>query len=307
MWLGVLNFLVWAACLCWAADVFFHLTMPASAVAIRPWIATILFGLGVAVSLCGFVNARLIRQRRITVSLANLPAAWEGRKALMVSDLHLGHVNGRGFAQRIAGLVRKLQPEIVFLPGDLFDGSRIDAYRATEPLFRVNVPLGIYFCEGNHEGFGDAAAYDRALQDGGVRVLASDAVDVDGVRIVGVPYAQTTAPVQHRVFLESVNLTPETPSILLNHVPSLLAIAEKAGVSLQLSGHTHGGQVFPFTWFTRRAFGEYTYGLNNFGKMQVLTSSGAGTWGRPMRVGSSPEVILITFTGQTGGANDKLV
>jgi uncharacterized protein len=307
MWLGMLNFLVWAACLSWAVDVFLHLTMPHAAVAVRPWIAVLLFGLAVVISLCGFVNARLIRQRRVTVGLANLPAAWEGRKALMVSDLHLGHVNGRGFAQRIAGLVRKLQPDIVFIPGDLFDGSRIDAHRATEPLFAMDVPLGVYFSEGNHEDYGDAAAYNRALRDSGIRVLTSEAVDVDGVRIIGVPYARTTAPVQHRTFLESLNLTPHTPSILLNHVPNLLGIAEKAGVSLQLSGHTHGGQVFPFTWFARRAFGQYIHGLNAFGRMQVLTSSGVGTWGPPMRVGSSPEVILITFTGQSSAPNSKQV
>jgi len=266
-----------------------------------------LFGLAVVVSVGGFVNARLIRQRRITVRLANLPAEWEGRTALMLSDLHLGHVNGRGFARRIARLVRKLQPDIVFMPGDVFDGSRIDASRASEPLFNMNVPLGVYFCEGNHEGYGDASGYDRALRDGGIRVLASEVVDVDGVRIVGVPYAQTTAPVHHRAFLESLNLTPETPSILLNHVPNLLGIAEKAGVSLQLSGHTHGGQVFPFTWFARRAFRQYTYGLNNFGGMQVLTSSGVGTWGPPMRVGTSPEVVLITFARQSTAQHDKHV
>jgi len=307
MWLGVLNFLVWAACLCWIVEGFFRLTMPQAATVVRPFIATTLFGLAIVVSLCGFVNARLIRQRRITVRLAHLPAEWEGRTALMLSDLHLGHINGRGFAQRIATVVRKLQPDIVFLPGDLFDGSRIDACRAAEPLFTMDVPLGVYFCEGNHEGYGDAAGYDRAIREGGIRVLASESVDVEGMRIIGVPYAQTTAPVHHRAFLESLNLTPEKPSILLNHVPNLLGIAEKAGVSLQLSGHTHRGQVFPFTWFARRAFRQYTYGLNNFGRMQVLTSSGVGTWGPPMRVGTSPEVVLITFTGKSGAPQGKHV
>jgi hypothetical protein len=84
-------------------------------------------------------------------------------------------------------------------------------------------------------------------------------------------------------------------SILLSHVPSRLPIAEQAGVSLQLSGHTHGGQVFPFTWFTRRAFGKFTYGLQQFGALQVYTSSGAGTWGPPMRVGTHPEIVLLRF------------
>lgn len=300
MWLGALNFLVWASCLSWAADLFFRLTMPHSAVAVRPWVATTLLGLAVLIALCGFVNARLIRSRRVTVSLPNLPASWEGRKAVLLSDVHLGHVNGRGFARRLAALVRDLQPDIVFLPGDLFDGSRIDARRAAEPLFHMNAPLGTYFSEGNHEDFGDAARYDRTVRDGGIRVLNGEAVDVDGVRIIGVPYFQTTAPVLHRSFLQSLQLSSDTPSILLNHVPNLLGIAEKAGVSLQLSGHTHGGQVFPFTWFAHRVFRQYTYGLSHFGRMQVLTSSGAGTWGPPMRVGTSPEVVLITFASGKG-------
>jgi hypothetical protein len=82
---------------------------------------------------------------------------------------------------------------------------------------------------------------------------------------------------------------------LLSHSPRALPIAEDAGISLQLSGHTHGGQIFPFTWFTERIFGEYTYGLKRFGELMVYTSSGAGTWGPPMRVGTQPEIVLIQF------------
>ena len=299
IWLGILNFLVWAACLCWAADLFFRLTMPQSLVAIRPWIAGILLGLGLVIAIWGFVNARVIRRRHVTVTLPNLPAAWQRRKALLISDLHLGHVNGRRFAQRIANLVKELQPDIVFMPGDLFDGSRIDAERSAEPLFRMDAPLGVFFSGGNHEVYGDAAAYDRAVRKGGFRVLESEAVDVEGVRIIGVPYAQTMVPLRYRTFLESLNLSADRPSILLNHVPNLLAIAEQAGVSLQLSGHTHGGQAVPFTWFTHRMFRQFTHGLNPFGRMHVFTSTGVGTWGPPMRVGSSSEVVQITFTAQS--------
>ncbi len=88
----------------------------------------------------------------------------------------------------------------------------------------------------------------------------------------------------------------DRPSILLNHVPNRLPLAEHAGVSLQLSGHTHGGgQMFPFNLITRRAFGKFTYGLQRFGELQVYTSSGAGTWGPPMRVGTHSEIVLLTF------------
>jgi predicted MPP superfamily phosphohydrolase len=295
IWLGFLNFLFWAACLCWPADLFLRVAMPHASVATRPWIASILFGLAVLVSLCGFINARVIRERRITVKLPNLPASWLGRTALLVSDLHLGNVNGAGFSRRILKIARRLNPAIVFIAGDLYDGSVADAERLAQPLFEMKPALGVYFSEGNHEDYGDAAGYCAAVRDGGIRVLRSEVVDVDGVKVIGVPYVDSVYPMHFATFLEGLQLDPGQPSILLNHVPNRLPITEKAGVSLQLSGHTHGGQVFPFTWFAERAFGQYTYGLQQFGNLQVLTSSGAGTWGPPMRVGAASEVVLITF------------
>ena len=295
IWLGFLNFLVWAACLCWAGDLFLRVMLPHASIELRPWIAVILFGIAVVISLSGFVNARLIRDRRVTVKLPNLPESWRGRKAMLVSDLHLGNVNGAGFSRRILKIFRRLDPAIVFIAGDLYDGSVVDAERLARPLFEMKAPLGVYFSEGNHEDHGDAAGFCAALRDGGIRVLRSEVVDVEGVKIIGIPYADSVYPMHFATFLEGLQLDPSQPSILLNHVPNRMPITEKAGVSLQLSGHTHGGQVFPFTWFTQRAFGKFTYGLQEFGNLQVLTSSGAGTWGPPMRVGTAPEVVLITF------------
>jgi hypothetical protein len=268
---------------------------PHASIEVRPWIAFILFGIAGLVSLSGLVNARLIRERRVAVSLPGLPDSWRGRTALLMSDLHLGNVNGAGFARRIAKIAQRVDPSIIFIAGDLYDGSLVDAVRLARPLFALQAPLGVYFAEGNHEDYGDAAGYCAALRGGGIQVLRSEVIDIEGVNIIGVPYADSVYPMHFATFLEGLQLDPGQPSILLNHVPNRLPITEKAGVSLQLSGHTHGGQVFPFTWFTKRAFGKFTYGLQRFGNLQVLTSSGAGTWGPPMRVGTAPEVILITF------------
>ena len=98
-----------------------------------------------------------------------------------------------------------------------------------------------------------------------------------------------------RLSLEALRIDRAAASILMNHVPNRLPIVEEAGISLQLSGHTHGGQFIPFTWLTRRVFGKFTYGLNSFGALQIYTSYGAGTWGPPMRVGTHPEIVLLTF------------
>ena len=241
------------------------------------------------------VNARFIRVRRRTVQLPNLPSAWRGRTALVCSDLHLGNINGVRFARRIAETVRRLNPDIVFIPGDLFDGTKADPRIIAAPLFELAPPFGVFFVSGNHEEFGGATHYVEGVRSKGIQVLENERIIIDGLQIIGVAYSSSTSPMSLRHFLLNLHLAGGPASILLQHVPNRLPIVEQAGVSLMLSGHTHGGQIFPFSWITRRAFGKFTYGLQRFGALQVLTSSGAGTWGPPMRVGTHPEVVLLNF------------
>lgn len=293
-WLGFLNYFFFAACLSWL--VLGMLQIVHSPVEIyRPAIAWTCLSLAIAVAVYGLVNARWVRIRRIPVKLPNLPSAWRGRTALLATDLHLGHVNGFRFSKRMAALMTELRPDVIFLAGDFFDGTKVDPMYLASPLASVKPPFGIYFATGNHDEFGDTPRYLAALKSAGVRVLANEKVVVEGLQILGVPYHDTTYPMRMRAVLEAMQIDRATPSILINHVPNRLPIVEQAGVSLQLSGHTHGGQFAPFTWLTRRIFGKFTYGLNPFGALQVFTSYGAGTWGPPMRVGTSPEVVLITF------------
>jgi predicted MPP superfamily phosphohydrolase len=297
LWMGLANFLFVGAGIAWLADLVLRFSVPtATRIADRPYVAAALLVAVIATAVYGLVNARAVRLRRVTVQLSDLPENWRGRQALLVSDLHLGHINGLAFARRIAAKVRGLSPAIVFLPGDLFDGSKVDPLRVAAPLLELKPPLGMYFVGGNHEEFGGAARFEEALRAGGIRVLHNECADVDGLRVVGVPYGNSTYPMQMRAFLEGLQLKGGPASILLNHVPNRLPLAEHAGVSLQISGHTHGGgQMFPFNFLTRRAFGKFTYGLQSFGEMQVYTSSGAGTWGPPMRVGTHSEIVLLTF------------
>ncbi len=295
IWLGFLNFFFLAACLSWMAW-FALLSGPyTNPLSLRPFIASIFFTLAIFAGLCGLLNARWIRIRRVAVTLPNLPASWRGRTGLIVSDLHLGHVNGLGFSRRISGIVARLNPDLVFLPGDIFDGARSDPDRLAAPFKQLAPPLGIYFSTGNHEEFGHAERYSQALTRAGVRVLANEKIVVDGLQLLGIPYRDSTNLLRLRATLEGLRLDRDRASILLNHVPNRLPTVEQAGVSLQLSGHTHGGQLFPFTWFTRRVFGSFTYGLRRFGALQVYTSCGAGTWGPPMRVGTNPEIVLLRF------------
>jgi hypothetical protein len=290
--MGFFNFFFIAACMCWVAF--------AGALLLRlrpeqPLIAGSMFGLAVLAGIYGIINARWIRVRRITVKLPNLPQSWRGRVAALVSDVHLGSVNGPEFTRRIAGRLRPLRPDVVFIAGDLYDGTKVEPYAAVAPWREFSPPLGSYFVTGNHEEFTDPAKYLQAVTASGIRVLNNEKVVVEGLQIVGVNDGALVNADGLRTILNSTDLDRDLASILLAHTPSRLPIAEQAGISLQLSGHTHQGQIFPFTWLTSRVFGQYTYGLNRFGRLLVYTSSGAGTWGPPMRVGTHPELVLIRF------------
>ncbi len=295
LWLGLLNFLFWASCLCWLAWLGVRLSPLGADPPVLPWIVVSLFLLAIAAGLYGVLNALWVRVRRISVTLPGLPEAWRGRRAVMMSDLHLGGINGVRFCRRIVAMAARLQPDIVFLPGDLFDGTKANLDRVTAPLRRLAPPFGIFYTTGNHEEFTSSAHYLEAVARAGLRNLANELVDVDGLQVAGVVYRDSTYPIRMKAALEGMRLDRARASILLNHAPTRLPIVENAGFTLQLSGHTHGGQIFPFTWLIRRVFGRFTCGLHRFGALQVYTSTGAGTWGPPMRVGAHPEIVLIEF------------
>ena len=292
VWMGLLSFLFLAAVASWIVfgvarlaglDVNFHGTVE------------VLFSAAVVAGLYGVFNASWTRITRTTVRLANLPAAWRGRRAALISDVHLGHVRNGSFLRRMVAKILKEEPDAIFIAGDLYDGTAIDAGRAAEPLNKLTAPQGVYFVAGNHEQFGDDSKYLSAIAAAGVRVLSNEKVEVDGLQIIGVPYRNAVQNGQFASVLRDFRLDRERASILLTHAPDHPEIAEAAGVSLQLSGHTHLGQFIPWSWMARRIYRQFVYGLSRIGKMQVFTSSGAGTWGPPLRLGSNPEIVMLEF------------
>jgi uncharacterized protein len=292
VWMGLVSFLFLAAVSSWVIfgiarlaglNMNFHRTVE------------VLFGAAAIAGLYGVFNASWTRITRTTVRLANLPAAWRGRTAALISDVHLGHVRNGSFLRRLVAKTLREEPDAIFVAGDLYDGTAIDARRAAEPLNKLVAPQGVYFVAGNHEQFGDDSKYLNAIAAAGVRVLGNEKVEVDGLQIIGVPYRNARQNGQLASVLRDIGVDRERPSILLTHAPDHPEIAEAAGVSLQLSGHTHLGQFWPWSWMARRIYRQFVYGLSRIGKMQVFTSSGAGTWGPPLRLGSNPEIVMLEF------------
>ncbi|MEY2412037.1 MAG: uncharacterized protein QOD84_643 [Acidobacteriaceae bacterium] len=291
-WIGLVSFLFLASVFSWVilggaslagVNVHFHRIVEA------------LYFAATAAGIYGMFNASWTRITRTTVQLANLPEVWRGRKAALISDVHLGHVRNGNFLRRLVAKILREGPDLIFIAGDLFDGTAIDAGRAAEPLNKLKAPNGVYFVAGNHEQFGDDSAFLQAVAATGVRVLSNEKVETDGLQIIGVSYRNASQDGHLESLLRHVGVDPERASILLTHAPDRPEIAEAAGVSLQLSGHTHLGQFVPWSWMAQRIYRQFVYGLSWIGKMQVFTSSGAGTWGPPLRLGSNPEIVMLEF------------
>jgi predicted MPP superfamily phosphohydrolase len=291
-WLGIFYFLFLAAILAW---IFYGLAKLFHFPVDRKILIEILIGMALAASLYGLINAAVIRITRIDVQLPGLASSWKGKTAVWVSDTHLGQVRNFGFAQKIAAMVKDLHPDILFIGGDLYDGEAVDVDKVIEPFSRLSAPHGTYFITGNHEEFSDNTKYLQAVRRAGMRVLYNEKVELDGLQIIGVDYRESRAEEPFRSILKKIGIDRLKPSILLKHAPFHLQAARDHGITLQLSGHTHHGQVFLFRFITSRVYHGYDYGLKRFGDLLVYTSSGAGTWGPPMRVDTNPEIVVITF------------
>jgi predicted MPP superfamily phosphohydrolase len=292
VWMGLLSFLFLGALVSWGVFVVGWL---AGAHLHFHRIVEVCFGSGAVIGLLGLFNANWTRITRARIRLENLPAAWRGRKAALISDVHLGHVRNGSFLRRMIAKILEEEPDAIFIAGDLYDGTAIDAHSAAAPLSQLKAPHGVFFVAGNHEQFGDDTKYLNAVAAAGVRVLRNEKVDLEGLQVVGVPYNHASNNGSLASVLRTLPVDRDRASILLTHAPDHPEIAEAAGFSLQLSGHTHLGQFIPWSWFARRIYRQFVYGLSRIGKMQVFTSSGAGTWGPPLRLGSNPEIVVLQF------------
>jgi predicted MPP superfamily phosphohydrolase len=289
---GLLNFGLVAAIACWilaGATRAFGIPIPLRSIGFGA------YGLGAVATLCGLVNAATIRITRYQVALAHLPAEWQGKTAVLVSDVHLGNIRGAGFLRRIVSRVNALKPDVVFIGGDLFDGARIDLDASVEPWRAIRAPAGSYFVTGNHDEFSDSSQIIDAVRKAGVRVLDNEMVTVQGLQIVGVHDGVGGDDRELREILAGAQIDRNRATVLLHHRPTHLSIPAEAGISLQLSGHTHRGQFWPWPHVVARIYGPFAYGLHRFGTLQVITSSGVGTWGPPVRVGTRSEIVLIEF------------
>lgn len=249
----------------------------------------------IALTMYGVAHARRTKVRKISFLLKDLPKEWKGRTIAFVSDLHFGQVYGKKFAQKVCNKIAALKPDVLFIGGDIYDGLAVDVDAVLEPFSKLLLPLGTYFIMGNHEEFSSNAVYLAALKKAGMNVLLDEKTEIDGLQLIGVDYQTTNTDSKYRSVLSTIELDTSRASILLKHTPEHTEVGAKKGISLQLSGHTHKGQIFPMSILVRILFKEFFYGKAMQKDMHVYTSSGVGTALAPLRVGTNSEIVHITL------------
>ncbi|MEV2237822.1 metallophosphoesterase [Micromonospora sp. NPDC049891] len=236
---------------------------------------------------------------RVQIRLAKLPRSMDGLRIATVSDIHIGPLTGRAHTERIVAAINRLDADIVAVVGDLVDGTVAELGDDAAPLRGLRSRYGSYFVTGNHEYYSGVEEWVAEIDRLGLRVLQNrrleiatrgGVIDLAGVNDVSAVGSGVSAPPDYDAALGDRD--PSRPVVLLAHQPVAALEAARYGVDLQLSGHTHGGQIVPFNLLVRLEQ-PVVSGLGEVDGTKVYVTNGAGFWGPPVRVGAEPQVTLV--------------
>jgi predicted MPP superfamily phosphohydrolase len=251
--------------------------------------------------------------RRVRVGLSKLPAAMSGTRLVQITDLHVGQMIQRDYVADIVRRTNELSPDLVVITGDLVDGTPEHLGEFVEPLAQLRAPRGVFFVTGNHEYYAGVLPWLELLPKLGIRILRNERVSVgegaDVFDLAGVDdstggrfLADHGADIPRAL----AGRDASRELVLLAHQPKEIYTARDHGVGLQISGHTHGGQVWPFTWLAHLIF-PVAHGLARFGDTQIYVSRGTGYVGAPIRLGAPSELTEIELVrAEPGASQDPL-
>jgi len=278
LWMGVLLFLGCSLLVYEVVSVFYPI----------PYAGPIIVMVVGVLSIVSVRNATGIEVTEITVPVEGIA---EEISIVQLSDLHLGTIRNSKYLATVVEKATSLDPDVVLISGDMVDASA----RLHEGMFdefeRFGAP--VYFVTGNHEVYEGIDEVYSLFAETQIRVLRNEVVEYDDIQIVGVEFAETDGHLGSK--LETLEPDEAKPAVLMYHSPEGIEDAKRAGIDLQLAGHTHAGQVFPFNFAVRIAFKQIG-GLYDLGGMFLYVSPGTGTWGPYMRLGSRNEITLINLT-----------
>ncbi len=262
-------------------------------------IATI-YAITALLTAIGYINAKTPRVSHVEINLSAEGKISRPLTIVAASDIHLGTIISNGRLKKLTEMINGQNPDIILLVGDTFDEDLGPVIRNNmgEQLATLKAKYGAYAVTGNHEYYGNAAEAVNYLQNHGITVLQDTSITVGGiVNLIGRNDRQSIRFLgKNRKPLEELvrEANQSLPSILMDHQPFNLEEAENNNITLQLSGHTHHGQLWPFNYITGAMF-ELSSGYLKKGNTHYYVSNGYGTWGPPVRIGNRPEIIVITL------------
>jgi predicted MPP superfamily phosphohydrolase len=268
--------------------------------------SVVVLGLVAPALVWGFVTARAPAIKRVSVDVPGLHPDLDGFRLIQLSDVHIGETLDRRFSEYIVATVNGLAGDAVVITGDLIDGSVERLRHEVAPLAKLSSRHGTFFVTGNHEYYSGADQWVREVERLGMTVLHNEhhVVTQGAGQLVlgGVPDVQgaSFSPSHRPDVLEAFRGAPDAPRVLLAHQPRFASAAKHANISLMLSGHTHGGQIFPFNFFVKLQQ-PVVSGFHVIEGVPTYTSKGTGYWGPPFRIGARGEVTEITLRAVTGG------
>jgi predicted MPP superfamily phosphohydrolase len=249
----------------------------------------------------GYFNAKNPRLKTLDIHIPKSADSLKTLNVAVASDIHLGTIIGNGRLNKIVDTINSLHADLVLFPGDIVDEDLAPVIKQNlgETLRTIKAKYGVFAVTGNHEYIGGVEEAYKYLMDHGIRVLRDEVVTVNGgITLVGREDRSISqfARMKRKSLPELMaGVDKRFPIIMMDHQPIGLNEAVDAGVDLQLSGHTHHGQLWPFGWITEAIY-EVSWGYKKKSETQFYVSSGVGTWGPPVRLGNTPEIINLRIT-----------
>jgi uncharacterized protein len=259
------------------------------------WISWSIAGISLALGLFGLIQAHMIKVVEYSVTLPNAPASWNGKTGLLVADTQYNQINNNRAAIKQANKILEINPDFVLHAGDFYDGVALDTTFITSQWKRITDQIPVFYTPGNHEKYGDYEAFIKSVNLANITVLADAKTEYEGVQIAGISYRGKNEISDATTAISSFELDRAKPTIVISHPPTFQVPMVEDGVDLLVAGHTHNGQFWPINYLVKSIYGKYSHGIATDGVLTTITTSGVGTWGPPLRLFNTPELVLIRF------------
>ncbi len=260
-------------------------------------ISLILILISFGISLFGIYNSQRVNLVEKDVYIENLPENFDNLSVMFIADTHYGNIHTEKKSSRDVEFIKKVSPDALFIAGDFFDGPSKKMDYFSKPYEEMNPIFGKYFVSGNHETYADLEKSIESVKKVNFEILDNQIKEIKGIQFVGIPYSTSSVSELDKNITESIiKKSDETkPVIVIKHVPINTESISNLNADFAFFGHTHRGQMWPFSIIVKKIYGKHYYGFTEEKNTLFYTTSGVGGWGPIQRIGTNSEMLLVRF------------